>query len=177
MPRADTIHLTGTFQSRDEAVVTLKKDGDVALVFRGILRLMLMKCPCGCGDVLVINIDPRAGPAWKLYRRGSLHTLFPSYWRNSDCESHFVLWRNQIHWCDWDSNEVFSKANEIENAVFNKMPDAFISFYNLADSLDEDPWDVLQACNSLVRKGKVLRNVPAHRGEFRKAPEKASPDG
>jgi hypothetical protein len=54
--------------------------------------------PRGCGEVFPINLDPRAGPAWRLYsdpRRGV--SLYPSVWRESGCESHYVIWRNRIY--------------------------------------------------------------------------------
>ena len=100
MPRANKISFTGKFSSRDEAGASLKMSGDTALVHRGVARMLLMNCPCGCGDVLVINLDSRAGPAWRIYRRGEAISLYPSYWRDTKCESHFILWRNIIYWCD-----------------------------------------------------------------------------
>jgi hypothetical protein len=47
-----------------------------------------------------VNLDPRAGPAWKLYDREDSLTLFPSVWRESGCEAHFILWRNRLIRCD-----------------------------------------------------------------------------
>ena len=72
---------------------------DVALVERGTVRAAVFQCPCGCGNVLVINLDPAAGPAWRHRVDGEQLTLMPSVWRDSGCDSHFVLWRNEIYWC------------------------------------------------------------------------------
>lgn len=77
----------------------LAHHGDVALVERGAVRNAVFQCPCGCGDVLVINLDPAAGPAWRHRVDEGQLTLMPSVWRDSGCESHFVLWRSEIYWC------------------------------------------------------------------------------
>jgi hypothetical protein len=169
MPRANQIQFTGTFPARDEAAATLIIPGDAALVHRGVPRMLLLKCPCGCGDILVINLDKRAGPAWRLYQRGKSLTLFPSYWRDSKCESHFVLWSNNVYWCDWEDDSLWTSASIIEQRVLRSLPDQFIHYEALADVLQEIPWDVLLACHSLVRKGEAIMNQPRSSGEFRRA--------
>jgi hypothetical protein len=169
MPRAEKIHLTGIFLNRDEAAATLKLAGDTALVHRGVARMLLMNCPCGCGDVLVVNLDARAGPAWRLYRRGDKISLFPSYWRDTKCESHFILWRNRIYWCDWDDESIWTSPSAIEELVLRELPAHFINYEVLAERLQEDPWDVLQACHALVRKGNAVMNYPRRKGEFRRS--------
>lgn len=77
----------------------LAHPGDVALVERGAVRTAVFQCPCGCGDMLVINLDPAAGSAWRHRVDGEVLTLMPSVWRDSGCESHFILWRNELYWC------------------------------------------------------------------------------
>ncbi|WP_442869546.1 DUF6527 family protein [Bradyrhizobium sp. CCBAU 11386] len=27
-------------------------------------------------------------------------TLYPSFWRDGGCGSHFIIWRGQLLWCD-----------------------------------------------------------------------------
>lgn len=87
----------GVIQTRSEASGLLKSPGDAVLIERGKPRWLLISCPCGCGDEFPINLDPRAGPAWRLYQnqRTGL-TLSPSVWRKSGCCSHYVIWHNQI---------------------------------------------------------------------------------
>ena len=168
MSRVDKIHFTGSFANRDGAAESLKGAGDTALVFRDVKRMLLMVCPCGCGDTLVINLDDRAGSAWRFYRRGEAISLFPSYWRDTACRSHFVLWKNHIHWCDWDDDDLWTSPSGIEELVLRKLPEHFVNYEVLAESVREIPWDVLQACHSLVRKGYVVMNYPKHKGEFRR---------
>jgi Family of unknown function (DUF6527) len=166
--RVDRIRLLPTVSSRDEAANSLRRAGDAALVVRGVPRMLLLRCPCGCGDDLNINLDGRSGPAWRHYvRRGAL-TLFPSYWRATHCESHFILWKNEIYWCDWDDYSYWQGPSELESIVLEEMPAAYVSYEVLADRLGELPWDVLKASYSLMRQGKVERHPDRGRGEFRK---------
>jgi len=169
MGRADQIRFTGTYSGRDEAAVTLTSPGDAAIVYRGVPRMLLMNCPCRCGDILVVNLDKRAGPAWRMYQRGGSLTLFPSYWRDSECGSHFVLWSNNIYWCDWEDDSFWTSASIIEERVFRALPHNFTHYEVLAEQLQEIPWDVLLACHSLVRKGKAVMNIPRSKGEFRRS--------
>ena len=168
MPRADKIRFTGTFPSRDEAAGSLSEPGDIALVHRGVPRLLLMRCPCRCGDILVINLDPRSGPAWRMYQRRGGISLHPSYWRDTHCESHFVLWSNCIYWCDGRDDNLWSRSSEIEERVLQAMPEHYVNYHNLADALDEIPWDVLMACHGLVRRGVAEMKQPRQAGEFRR---------
>jgi hypothetical protein len=168
MSRVEKIQFLGTFARRDEAAALLKNPGDTALVHRGVPRMLVMNCPCRCGDTLIVNLDSRAGPAWRLYRRGNGVSIFPSYWRDTRCESHFVLWKSHVHWCDWDDERLWTSPSGIEGVVLREMPEHFINYEALADKLQEVPWDVLQACHALVRKGYAVMNLPRRKGEFRR---------
>lgn len=68
----------------------------IAIVERGVPRWAVFRCPCGCGELLTINLDRRVGPHWRLIRRKSGVSLSPSVWRTSGCHSHFILWKNQV---------------------------------------------------------------------------------
>jgi hypothetical protein len=169
MSKVERLRRTGTFSTWNEAIASLVNPGDAALVCRGVPRLLLLKCPCGCGDNLILNLDGRAGPAWRLYvRQGSL-SVFPSYWRDSACESHFVLWQDRIYWCEWDDEDMWQRSSAIENRVFKILPPTFVKYEQLAEELQEIPWEVLQACYSLVRKGRAEMNSSRRTGEFRRS--------
>src|SRR5437867_10955077 len=92
----------GSVVSRDDARPFLVASGDIVLVQRGRPRSVIMKCPCGCREELVINLDDRVGPAWRLYRDKRGLTLFPSVWRDSGCRSHFIVWHDTILMCNLD---------------------------------------------------------------------------
>jgi hypothetical protein len=60
-----------------------------------------MICPCGCGDVIELNLLKRARPCWGVQEHsdGTI-TLAPSVWRQKGCRSHFILRRGRIDWCN-----------------------------------------------------------------------------
>lgn len=162
----------GTVQLRSEATGLLKSPGDAVLIERGRPRWLLISCPCGCGDEFPINLDPRAGPAWRLYKnqRTGL-SLFPSVWRDSGCCSHYIIWRNQIMLFGQNEDE-FDNTAQIDGIDFAKMvldqlpTKGLVDFTEVADSLGEIPWDVLMVCRQLTRKGLAREGVDKQRGSF-----------
>jgi len=177
-PRARRIRFVGKVENRDAAALLLAKSGDVVLVERGKPRLLVVRCPCGCGDDLLINLDDRAGSAWRCYlnRRGL--TIYPSYWRDTGCGSHFIVWDNHIYWCSgWESDESddWYVTRLTEDAVQAALPaDCFVQYEKLAEQLDLIPWEVLQACRQLVRKRLAVAGHGSRKGEFRKASDAES---
>src|SRR2546428_755175 len=43
-------------------------------------KWVVLTCPCGCGRRIYANLMRKRRPVWRLIRRGSLVTLFPSLW-------------------------------------------------------------------------------------------------
>lgn len=58
-----------------------------------------MKCPCGCGSVLHMNLLAESRPQWKVteHADGTV-SLAPSVWCTKGCRSHFFLRRGLIDW-------------------------------------------------------------------------------
>jgi len=170
--RTKQIVFRGSVESRDLAEPLLKFPGDTVLVQRGRPRMLVMRCPCGCGDNLIINLDPRTGYAWRLYHYPQGLTLYPSYWREDGCRSHFILWSGHIYWCyGWESDEsdTWSVSDSIEQAVLAALPkEYFIKYDDLAEQLGLIPWEVLQACRQLTRQGAVVSGKGKRNNEFRK---------
>ncbi|WP_271566358.1 hypothetical protein [Bradyrhizobium sp. CCBAU 11386] len=54
------MNLLGFAEYRDEGEKMLAAPGDVVVIQRGALR-SLMRCPDGCGETLVVNLDPFVG--------------------------------------------------------------------------------------------------------------------
>lgn len=94
--------------------------GRLAVVVRDTPRAALFDCPCGCGDVVVINTDPRTGPAWRIRVDATGATLMPSVWRTTGCRSHFIIWRSSIWWCRFRERE--DVAGEQENPASEEAP-------------------------------------------------------
>ena len=101
--KATRVRRRGTTEYRDEANVLLEEPGDAVLVERGIPRSLVMRCPDGCGETLTINLDRRAGKAWRMNaEKNATLSLYPSVWKADGCRSHFVVRQSRIIWCEPD---------------------------------------------------------------------------
>lgn len=162
MTGATVVRVKGTVATRSDATGYLVLPGDAVLIERTTPRWFLLLCPCGCGEEFPINLDPRAGPAWRLY--GTAETglsLFPSVLRETGCRSHYIIWRGRIYLFnrqedDFESGVPPHGTALLDEAVAARLPrKGLLPFSELADSLDADPWDVLRTCRRLVRTGTV----------------------
>ncbi|WP_410003864.1 DUF6527 family protein [Ralstonia sp. TCR112] len=164
--RARIISWKGQVAHRHEADAHLKEPGDVVLVHRGLPRSMAMACPDGCGETLTINLDSRAGPAWRHYIDDTKLTLYPSVWRDTGCKSHFIVWRSKIFWCDWQ-DPLDGPTEELEAQTQAFLTEEFVPYIYIADQLNQIPWAVLSACWALVRSGIAEAGKGTHHGMFR----------
>lgn len=59
-----------------------------------------MICPCGCAEVIELNLLKQVRPCWSAeeHADGTV-SLVPSVWRQKGCKSHFFLRRGGIEWC------------------------------------------------------------------------------
>jgi hypothetical protein len=154
--RETKLYYKGTVDKRSDSQELLIKSGDFVIVKREVLRFLVLRCPCGCGDDLLINLDKRSGPAWRLYSKFGSYSLFPSYWRNTECGSHFVIWNNRIYWYSRaeEPDEDWIVDEEIERAVLESLNEnVFTHYTEVADACGLIPWESLQACNQLREKG------------------------
>lgn len=156
----------GTVERHGEALGLLQQPGDMVLVERGLPRLLLMACPDGCGDALPVNLDPRAGKAWRLYPKGGTRTLYPSVWREEGCGAHFILWDDIIYWSD-AAYERTAPATLRAAVLQQLLAESFRSFFDIALDLDEIPWAVQVACRKLVEEGIAEEGRGLKRGSYR----------
>ena len=171
--RNDNISLKAEVGSRVGASDLLKAPGDAVLVTRGKPRWLLLRCPCGCGEEIPVNLDARAGKAWRLYQGATSGlSLFPSVWRDTGCESHFVIWRDRILMFGLERTTNASPRDNFDlvrlsKRVLEAWPDGgMISYVDVADLLQEIPWDVLEACRDLVRADELVEGRGAQLGTF-----------
>jgi hypothetical protein len=160
----------GPFDSQVVARRTLGEPNQVAVVERGIPRTLLMPCPDGCGEMLTINLDPRVGKAWRLYRRDGRLSLFPSVWRDTGCESHFVFWDNIVFWFDkLDTEEPSLGTQQLQEDALGTLSDRdFMSFVEVADRLNDIPWKIERILRRHVAVGKAEEREGKERGFFRR---------
>jgi hypothetical protein len=165
-------HVKGIVPSHHEAMALVSAPGDVAIVQRTTLRSVVMRCPDGCGEVITINLDPRTDKAWRLYKSKRGLTLFPSVWRDTGCQSHFVLWNDVISWVDAyeeaDEQDIEETRQLGERVWALLKPNAFTDFVQIADSLGEIPWAVLEACRRLVSEKRAAAGVGAMKSSFKR---------
>lgn len=169
---ARMLHLVGEAEYRDEAEAKLAKPGDATLVVRGRTRSVVMACPDGCGETLVVNIDPRAGKAWRMDTRGEGLTLYPSVWRDGGCRSHFIVWRGFLIWCDRFilGNQEPRYDPSIEEAVLSAMDVSTpLTAEVIAYAIDELVYDVNRAANRLVGYGLARSWKESHTWFFVRA--------
>jgi hypothetical protein len=172
--RTESLRFHGTVASRTEASVHLKVPGDAVVIERERPRWFLISCPCGCGEILPVNLDSRAGPAWNLYEDSKAGiSLYPSVWRESGCGSHFILWRGKI-WLigrnvDGLDGEYFSDGSVLlREAVRSKLSNKeAVSFLDVAQDLHVVPWDVLTICRALTKSGLAREGRGKRRGWFK----------
>ena len=159
MPQqARRIRLLPDSRNPAEAARIVTAPGDASLVVRGMVRSLVLRCPCGCGENYIINLDPRGGPAWRYYRRNGNFTLYPSYWRDGGCGSHFIVHRNEIWWCNYDEEWVTEYDSALLERIVNVLPDeAALGPRDIADQLNEIPWEVRAACEKLVHQRQLDR--------------------
>lgn len=165
------VMMRGEVEYRDEADSLLKEPGDAVLVKRGQPRALVMRCPDGCGETLAVNLDPRAGKAWRLDTRRGGATLYPSVWREGGCGSHFIVWRGRILWCDRFERDNVEPPYDpaLEEIVYHLLDASRLrSAEELADELDELPWEVSRAGRRLVQRGYAEAGLGRLRDHFRK---------
>jgi hypothetical protein len=157
MDRARRIRDRGIAAGHAQAVALLEKPGDLCLDFRGAERAIVMLCPDGCGDVLTINLDRRSGKAWRRDTRREKLTVYPSVWRDTGCGAHFIIWRDEILWCDWregpepGDNDLVKRVRQL----LLQGGGRFLHYETVAEGLGENPWDAHWACAQLVRQGEA----------------------
>ncbi len=80
----------------DLALDHLIGERQIFVVVRGRPRWLKVHCPCGCGSIVTVNLDGRAGRSWRLSITDGRASLAPSVWRTSGCKSHFLLINNRL---------------------------------------------------------------------------------
>ena len=70
----------------------------------GHVWIAAMVCPCGCAQVIQLNLIPPRRPLWRVTRHADQTvTLYPSVWRTKGCRSHFWFRNGRIDWCMEDA--------------------------------------------------------------------------
>lgn len=76
------------------------RDGHVYIESRGGKdRWLHMRCPCGCREVISVNLMVSHRPCWSVtwHSDGTL-SVFPSLDKAVGCKSHFFIQRSRVVW-------------------------------------------------------------------------------
>lgn len=64
--------------------------------------LLVFKCPCGCREIIQLNLLKEARPVWRVKIHDNREvSLYPSVNRQVNCKSHFNITRNSVRWWEW----------------------------------------------------------------------------
>ena len=62
-------------------------------------KWVLLKCPCGCGDLITLSLMKSHKAFWNLkIDLMKRVTLSPSIWKNDGCKSHFFVKKGKLRW-------------------------------------------------------------------------------
>jgi len=160
--------------SRADAREHLKRPGDAVIVDRHGPRWLVISCPCSCGAEVSVNLDRRAGPSWRIYESRTGTSIYPSVWRDTDCESHFIIWRDNIFLLGSRDDDAWSNIvedgaeNRLLERVLELLSDREQSAEEISDQIPgSEPWDVLHSCRRLCRLDKAVEGHRNARGRFR----------
>lgn len=61
--------------------------------------LLAFECPCGCKQIIQLNLLKEADPNWKFkITNGNKISISPSIWRTTGCKSHFFIRNSKVDW-------------------------------------------------------------------------------
>lgn len=55
-------------------------------------------CPCGCKEVISLNLLQEVSPNWTFKVKKKRITIHPSIWRSVGCKSHFYIKKGKLDW-------------------------------------------------------------------------------
>jgi len=67
---------------------------------QGHAKWVQILCPCGCGEVILLNLSKKRRPNWAVRKTfWGKPTISPSIWRKDGCGSHFFIREGRVAWC------------------------------------------------------------------------------
>lgn len=62
-------------------------------------ELLVLKCPCGCNQDIMLNLLKDTKPKWDFdFTSKDEINIYPSIWRNIGCKSHFFIKKGKVDW-------------------------------------------------------------------------------
>lgn len=64
-----------------------------------LYKWVLMKCPCGCNDLITLSLMKSHKPNWRIkFDLAKRISLSPSIWKKDGCRSHFFISKSKLKW-------------------------------------------------------------------------------
>ena len=60
--------------------------------------VLIIQCPCGCGDLIYLNTLKAETPYWEVRHSIKGISIYPSVWRTKKCKSHFWIKNGKLKW-------------------------------------------------------------------------------
>jgi hypothetical protein len=95
-------------------------------------------------------------------------------WRDTDCKSHFIIWRGKILLFGSRGDDLWldeAELTEVEllERVLETLSVKEQSIEEISDQIAGSvPWDVLRCCRKLCGKGKAVEGSGQSKGRFRR---------
>lgn len=84
----------------EEPPVKLKRRVVYSVLSEGYPFYATMICPCGCGDLIDLNMMEDEHPCWNLIAAdGARPELHPSVRRVEGCYAHYWVRKGRVIWC------------------------------------------------------------------------------
>ena len=99
--RKPLTYSTKIFSNRSLALQAISAGRVLAVVeSEGNKKWALMRCPCGCGEDLALNLMRSHFPAWELIvNNAGQASLHPSV-HATRCGAHFWVKNGTVNWCE-----------------------------------------------------------------------------
>ena len=66
---------------------------------RSFQKWALLKCPCGCGEPIMLSLSQKRRPKWAVVTDWlDRPSVAPSIWQTAGCYSHFWIKQGRIRW-------------------------------------------------------------------------------
>ncbi|HBC31162.1 hypothetical protein KCV26_11440 [Petrimonas sulfuriphila] len=63
-----------------------------------------MKCPCGCGDLIMLSLNKDSFPSWTIKQdKLGRATISPSINRLDGCKSHYFIRKGKLIWAAFNN--------------------------------------------------------------------------
>lgn len=88
----------------------LKKNCIYVIGENGFNWFVVISCPCGCKEVIQLNLLKESKPVWDLIQHPDRSiSLSPSVWRKRGCKSHFFFREGKVVWCNQTDGNLRTK--------------------------------------------------------------------